>query len=250
MQNAHRISLLLVVLLQLAPGSCDKGARVSKFVSDNHGQSYFELKDDRGTHKVYSKEADGSALILVLDKKNVPEVIAIISDEKAYVMEYRPERGVPPAGLALIDAAYMKGIGSRNPAFAAWRNRLAVFKVSAARRSKTFKFGKHGLKPVSVDAGDNGIRVVALLNCDINTYSSQEAIRCAISPACRCAFHALCQAIDCYLRGDRDCFLSNLRQWEEACAALGEYQQGEGGDEGSLKDVGVDRVAGVYNLSY
>lgn len=68
MLKVHPISLLFIVLLLLAPDSCDKRSGVSKFVSDK-GQTYFELKDDRGLHKVYSREADGAALIAILDKK-------------------------------------------------------------------------------------------------------------------------------------------------------------------------------------
>ena len=175
-------------------------------------------------------------------------LIAIISNEKAYVLEYRPERGVPPAGLLMLDAAYMKGVSSRNPAFAGWRNRLAVFKASAERRSKTFKFAKPGMKPLPIEADDNGIRVVAQLNCQLDV-STAAGFKCALSAACTCGFKALCGALVCFVRRDMDCFLENLEKWL-VCLSLGTYEQGEGGDEGSLKDVGVDKIAGVYNLSY
>lgn len=247
-RRAYRFCLLLAVLLQLAPGSCNKGAGVSKFVSDK-GQSYFELKDDRGTHKVYSTETDGSALIFVLDKKNVPEVVALISKEgKAYVFEYRAERGVPPTGLALIDASYMSSISSRNPAFDQWRSRLAVFKVPAERRSKTFKFAKQGQEPLHIQIDNNGIRVAALAECRLDV-SSPAGFKCAQSIVCICSFKALCDAVTCLFRIDGNCFQDLLAKWAQ-CQTLGTYQQGEGGDEGDLKDVPVSKLNGVYNLSY
>lgn len=165
----------------------------------------------------------------------------MIADEKAYVLEYRPKPGVPPAGLKLLDASYMAGVSSRDPAFVNWRNRLAVFKVSAARRSKTFKFAKQGQEPFSIKVDNNGITAAAFAQCHFS-------VRCALSEVCACTAKAYCEGLRCFIL-DWTCTRNALAK-VAACQSLGTYEQGEGGDEGDLKDIPVGKLNGVYNLTY
>jgi hypothetical protein len=251
-----RFFLLIVVLIQFSTG-CRKGVhstsvsdsnQISNFISDK-GQTYFELKDSQGLHKVYSKELSGSSLLLILDERNIPEVRVLISSKgKAVVTEYRAKQGVSPAGLQLLDGSYMSRVNSGNPAFAQWKGKFSLFKVSNDRRTKTLKLDKSRMGPVVVNIGNNTIVVAREIDCTLDV-TSASGFSCSQSSVCTCAFDALCAAARCAQHNDAACFQENLDK-VNGCLGLGEYQQGDGGGEGSLRDVLVGEINGSYNLGY
>ena len=243
-------SLLLLVPVSLFLQGCHKNSEVSNLVSAG-GETYFELRDELGLHKVYTRETPGYSLLIVLDESNVPDVVALIDSkgERAVVTEYRREQATPTAGLLLLDTTHMSHVRSDDGRFVQWRNKFSLFIVSSNGRNKSLRFAKAAVRPMSIKVAENQIIATPpQINCDLDVLSPA-GYSCAHSQACSCFYHHLCNALNCVATGDTQCVNDEMSK-ARGCFPSLSIEAREGGGSIKAEDLIVAKTNGVYSLSY
>lgn len=198
--------LFLVALVSVSvaqtQSALQQQARLSTFVSQGQ-RSYLEIAGPSGMHKILTSEDGGFRVVFVLDRNDVPDVMALIDSakKKAVVVEYRREQKIKAAGLRLLDSDYMRQFEG-HPGYGQWHAKFAVFTVGASERTRTFKSSKQWVSRISV-AADGG--VIALKKPKEMDCACPATATCCVPSPCACAFRALCRAYNCGLEGDVGC---------------------------------------------